>query len=296
MKLKKILKVIFISIICIILMTVHCFAKTPNQLAKEYSEKYKDELSEINTLIDGKTDMYSQSLASLESYIKGEVCDPVPFAVNPDTAYPFYSCELNDVTSADDFSSYITRSPLCYWIIENEHGSQTFRKEKGKFIESGSGGGIEPYVDRKGNKIDITFSINGIADYVSKNFEDVDDYKLFTLSGVSDTLRLIYVKSDGAEYLIPFYRALDWVEFDAGKIYTVQEMLELVKPIAYDVPDDGENGFLLKNDTDNTSSGGGGTTEVKPKDEAPYIIASAAVSVSILLTAILIMIIKRKKQ
>ena len=109
-------------------------------------------------------------------------------------------------------------------------------------------------------------------------------------------MRLIYVKSDGAEYLIPFYRALDWVEFDAGKIYTVQEMLELVKPIAYDVPDDGENGFLLKNNTDNTSSGGGGTTEVKPKDETPYIIASAAVSVSILLTAILIMIIKRKKQ
>lgn len=202
-----------------------CSAESAESLIKDEEKRSKEELRQIQELIDSDSEFFSTMMLSLNPSVdKNEIKN----SMKTDNAYKTY--RLNTVYIAEEyrkngnFASLIDSNYSWTVPLYNENIYIGF-KNSGDGWEFGGSGSSLVYTDDEGNKLDIDFSLKGIAEKLrkEKNITDIDQIKYTT----ADKVNFVYILAGGAEYLIPYTSRPDFTSLENGKIYAAKEAIEI---------------------------------------------------------------------
>ncbi len=195
--------------ICIMLNTV-CLvnAKTTNELVADNIKKHANDLDAVKNLANeqiysgaGDNISFDNSLAQ---YIYTDI----------------YGGNYNDT-----FESHI--SDDYFWVVFSNGSTKEFRYDSSilEWKDSGSGT-TNPFCDKEGNVIDISFNFNTIANIASQKINDtLDEVRLVRFNSVY----IIYAKSAQKEYAIPYSSIADKYNISNGEVYIATDLINTIQ-------------------------------------------------------------------
>ncbi len=257
----RVYKVLTIILIILFSFTIVCSAKSAEDFVKDAEKENKAELKELQKLLDEDSEFLSSMMVSLNSDV-----DPKEMLkkLKSDNAYKSYLFNDNIILGykeTKDFGSMIEDD--YYWIVplSDEGIYISFRNENGKWQWSGSGNSLKyPVDDVDGPKEAVDFSTKGIVNRLKDEFKkkDIDDIRF-----VSDSIffcDFIYISVENVEYVIPYSHRPDFTGLENGKLYKVQEALDILEanlgtgPSGYGGPYPGTVGGGFGKETDSAAN------------------------------------------
>ena len=257
----KAYRIAALILIILFAFTIVCSAKSAEDFVKDAEKENKAELKELQKLLDEDSEFLSSMMVSLNSDV-----DPKEMLkkLKSDNAYKKYQTTSNAVKYYKDnnnFSSCI--SDDYYWIVplSDEGIYISFRNENGKWQWSGSGNSLKyPVDDVNGPKEAVDFSTKGIVKRLNDEFKkkDIDDIRFVKNS--TFFCDFIYISVENVEYVIPYSHRPDFTGLKNGKLYKVQEALDILEanlgtgPSGYGGPYPGTVGGGFGKETDSAAN------------------------------------------
>ena len=254
---KKITITLILLIISSLVITMPIFAQN-TALTEQLEDQYKNALDEMNKDI--------------------EPTEPYTF----DNCMPVYAYEDFWGGEYDEtLASHI--SDEFYWETDGENWTKIFYK-KDSVWQEGSSATTPDFVDKDGEKIDVSFSLSWFMNKALQEVnKEISDFKIVCC----ENKYMIYFVSEGTEYIIPYDIRSDLSGIENGKLYKASEITEIINSSSSGISMDD-----MPEDEVITYGGSVGTNNTEP-DRTGLIVTISVISA--LIVSVIAVYIKKKK-